>query len=406
MQDGPLFHPMAGHSSENVVIVGSGIVGLAHALAALEAGCRVTVIERATRPLGASVRNFGTLWPVGLPFGPEREQALYGVARWRELAPAAGFEADACGSLSLAHSDAAWAVLCECVAGPDAAAAGFELVSPEEVMRRYPLANPDGLRGGLFSPHEACVRPAEAMAALVGHLRRLGVEFHFGVCAVRVLADAVEVADGRRFGFDHCVIAAGEEMRLLFPAALAAARIGPCRLQMMRSEPLAGRLGAIMVSDLTLAHYPAFAACPSLAALRDHLAETRAGQLRQGIHVIAAQHADGSLTLGDSHEYGEDFAPGQRAEVEALILENLASFTRLPDLRIAARWTGTYLKSTEGCTQVVLQPQERVTMVTAMGGLGMTLSWGLAERTVAAWCAVPPPPGIEDVAAPALLPPL
>lgn len=55
------------------------------------------------------------------------------------------------------------------------------------------------------------------------------------------------------------------------------------------------------------------------------------------------------------------------------------------NLRIATRWQGVYLKSTVGQTQVVLHPRERVTMVTAMGGLGMTLSWGLAERTIASW---------------------
>jgi len=43
------------------------------------------------------------------------------------------------------------------------------------------------------------------------------------------------------------------------------------------------------------------------------------------------------------------------------------------------------LKSGDGQTQVILHPRERVTMVTAMGGLGMTLSWGLAEETVASW---------------------
>ncbi len=368
-----------------VVVVGAGIVGLAHALEAREAGYRVTVVERTSRPLGASVRNFGTLWPIGLPFGPEREQGMAGVARWRRLAGEAGFGADACGSLSLAHSEAAWRVMREFAERPGASAAGFEMWGPEEAVKRHPLANPDGLRGALFSPHETCVRPAEAIGALVRHLRGLGVVFEFGVCAIRVHAEAVETADGQRFPFDRCVVAAGEEMRLLFPEALAAAGVRPCRLHMMRSDPVGARLGAIMVSDLTLAHYPAFAGCPSLGALRDHLAATRAAHLRHGIHVIAAQHADGSLTLGDSHEYADDFDPGQSAEVEDLILENLATFTRLPGLRVASRWTGTYLKSTDGRIQVVLHPQDRVTLVAALGGLGMTLSWGLAERTVKEW---------------------
>ena len=55
------------------------------------------------------------------------------------------------------------------------------------------------------------------------------------------------------------------------------------------------------------------------------------------------------------------------------------------NLRIAARWQGIYLKSTAGQTQVVLHPRERVTLVSAMGGLGMTLSWGLARNTVKSW---------------------
>ena len=104
-----------------------------------------------------------------------------------------------------------------------------------------------------------------------------------------------------------------------------------------------------------------------------------------GVHVIAAQHFDGSLTLGDSHEYGGDFAPELRADVEELILEALRGFVNVPDLRLAARWSGVYLKSKIGQTQVVLHPRERVTMVTAMGGLGMTLSWGLAQRTIESW---------------------
>jgi D-hydroxyproline dehydrogenase subunit beta len=224
----------------------------------------------------------------------------------------------------------------------------------------------------------------------------MGVEMVMGACAVRVWAYAVAVADGRRFRFDQCVIAAGEEMRLLFPEELAAARVRPCRLQMMRSDPIDGRLGAIMVSDLTLAHYPAFGDCPSLPRLREHVSERWPEQMRHGIHVIAAQHADGSLTLGDSHEYGEDLDPGQSADVESLILKNLSCFTRLPGLRIAARWTGTYLKSMDDRLQVVIHPRERVTMVTAMGGLGMTLSWGLAEQTVDGWSRPHPPTTTAD----------
>ena len=369
-----------------VVIIGSGIVGQAHALTALEAGWSVTLLERDGRPLGASVRNFGTLWPIGCAFGPEREQALFGVRRWQELAAEAGFWIKPHGSLSLAYREEAWAVLQEFSAS-GSNHDGFELIEPVDVLRRFPSANPDGLRGALHSPAETVVHPPSALAALARLLTQRGVAMHFGTPVVRAHDDAVETSDGRRFPFDQLVVAAGDEMRLLFPAELAAAQITRCRLQMMRTvpQPPGFDLGAILVSDLTLCHYPAFRDCPSTRCLRARLESELPRHRAWGVHVIAAQHPDGSLVLGDSHEYAADFDPDSHAEVDELVLDALKQFVRAPDLRVAARWHGVYLKSTIGQTQVVLHPRERVTMVTAMGGLGMTLSWGLAQQMVAAW---------------------
>ena len=71
-------------TQRRAIIIGSGIIGIAHAITAREAGWEVTVLERDGRALGASVRNFGTLWPIGCSFGAERDQALYGVRRWKE----------------------------------------------------------------------------------------------------------------------------------------------------------------------------------------------------------------------------------------------------------------------------------------------------------------------------------
>ena len=368
------------------VIVGSGIIGLAHALTALEAGWDVTVIERSGRPLGASVRNFGTLWPIGCAFGAEREQALYGVQRWKELSAGAGFWIKPQGALLLAYRDEARALLQEFSAGPSAQE-GFEMLEPEAVRRRFPAANPDGLRGALYSPAETVVHSPSAMTALAELVRQHGAVIHWGTPVVSVHQNTVATSDGRRFEFEELVIAAGDEMRLLFPAELAAAQLARCRLQMMRTvpPPPGFELGAILASDLTLCHYPAFRKCPSRERLQARLEAELPRHREWGVHVIAAQHPDGSLVLGDSHEYADDFSPDLRTDVEELILAALRDFVCVPDLRIAARWEGIYLKSTAGQTQVVLHPRPHVTMVTAMGGLGMTLSWGLARTTVHGW---------------------
>jgi FAD dependent oxidoreductase TIGR03364 len=370
-------------ASQRVLIIGAGVMGLTHAVTAREAGHSVTILERDGRALGASIRNFGTLWPIGCAFGPERDQALFGVKRWKQIAAAAGIWHSDQGSLSLAYREEAWSVLNEF----GAAKGEFELLEAQEVVRRYPAANPQGLRGALLSQEEMVIHSPTAIPALADYARQLGVTIHFGTPVVKVHSDSVDTADGRTFAFDQLVIAAGEEMRLFFSEELAAAQIQPCRLQMMRTVPQRSgfELGAIFVSDLTLCHYPAFRDCPSTFKLRTRLEAELPDHHRWGVHVIAAQHHDGTLTLGDSHEYGLDLPPGSQPEVDELILGALHDFAIIPDLRIASRWQGIYLKSKIGQTQVVLHPRECVTMVTAMGGLGMTLSWGLAQRTIESW---------------------
>ena len=55
--------------NKSAIVVGAGIVGLATARALAEKGYAVKVIEKSQFALGASVRNFGMLWPVGQPDG-------------------------------------------------------------------------------------------------------------------------------------------------------------------------------------------------------------------------------------------------------------------------------------------------------------------------------------------------
>lgn len=55
--------------SKSAIVIGAGIVGLATARALSLNGLKVTVIEKSGKAVGASVRNFGMLWPIGQPDG-------------------------------------------------------------------------------------------------------------------------------------------------------------------------------------------------------------------------------------------------------------------------------------------------------------------------------------------------
>src|SRR5262245_45348993 len=89
----------------DVAIVGAGILGLAHAYEAARRGLRVLVLERNLRASGASVRNFGMIWPVGQPPGFAYETALRSRARWLEILEDTRLPYWPDGSLHVAYRD-------------------------------------------------------------------------------------------------------------------------------------------------------------------------------------------------------------------------------------------------------------------------------------------------------------
>src|SRR5271156_5074325 len=91
------------HPGADVAIVGAGILGLAHAYVAAKAGKSVVVFERSPRAAGASVRNFGMVWPIGQPAGTMLELALRSRELWRGNLPLPPQPCRETGSLHLAY---------------------------------------------------------------------------------------------------------------------------------------------------------------------------------------------------------------------------------------------------------------------------------------------------------------
>jgi glycine/D-amino acid oxidase-like deaminating enzyme len=137
----------------------------------------------------------------------------------------------------------------------------------------------------------------------------------------------------------------------------------------------------MLAGGLTLRHYPAFRDCPSLGRLKERVARESPWFDRYGIHVLVSQNGLGELTIGDSHEYGGAIDPFDKAEIEGWILDYLGTFLDAPAIRIASRWHGTYAKHPDH-PYVILSPCPDVLVITGVGGAGMTLSFGLAEKVV------------------------
>src|ERR1044071_5056023 len=88
----------------SAIVVGAGIVGLATARALAVRKFDVKVIERTDRAVGASIRNFGMIWPIGQPDGELYERAMLSRRIWKEVCDSAGIWYDPVGSLHVAHN--------------------------------------------------------------------------------------------------------------------------------------------------------------------------------------------------------------------------------------------------------------------------------------------------------------
>lgn len=365
-------------------VIGAGILGLAHAYQLARRGRRVVVFERDAVASGASVRNFGMVWPIGQPAGPMRELARRSARDWLEVMGTAGLWHGRVGSLHLAYRDDEARVLREFLELGAGRGEPYEWLEPAAVRAMAPRVRTEGLLGGMFSPEEICVDPREAVAGLPGWLtREFGVEFRFDDPVTAVDPGVVTAASGRH-DTGRVWVCSGDEMRVLFPALLRESGIVRCKLQMMRSQAMEDRssIGPMLAGGLTLRHYASFRDCPGLAAVRERVSRESPWFDRYGIHVMVSQNGRGELTIGDSHEYGADIGPFDRDEIDARVLEYLGGFLDVPGLRIVSRWHGTYGKHPEK-PFVVLRSSPGVAIVTGVGGAGMTLSFGLAGQVVA-----------------------
>ena len=88
------------------------------------------------------------------------------------------------------------------------------------------------------------------------------------------------------------------------------------------------------------------------------------------------------LTIGDSHDYGQHHDPFQSNDVDQYIIDYLNDVLDIPNLSIAQRWTGQYLKLTNGKSEWFEQIEKGVFIANGPGGAGMTLGFGMAEDTI------------------------
>jgi FAD dependent oxidoreductase TIGR03364 len=368
---------------KSAIVIGAGIVGLATARALATRNYKVTVFERNGKATGASIRNFGMIWPIGQPQGPLLQRALKTREIWKEIAKDANIWYKESGSLHLAYQQDELQVMEEFV-DANKGIRNCSILNAETTLSKSKIVNPKQLLGALYSEDEMIVEARDAINQVALYLQeKYNVTFHFNK-AISKIRYPKAFSGNEGFSADEIYVCSGADFETLYPEIYASQPITKCKLQMMRMEGFSGNPdnSPSLCGGLSMIHYNAFKEAKSLNSLKRRYEEEYAEHIKWGIHVMLSQNFKGEFTIGDSHEYGFDLDPFDKKHINDLVIKYLKSFVVLDNFEPIQTWNGTYPKLMNGNTELVLKPEKGVTIINGLGGAGMTLSFGLADEVV------------------------
>ncbi len=363
----------------DLAIVGAGILGLGHALAASRRGLSVIVIDREAQAIGASVRNFGFVTVTGQQQGDCYRRAMRSRDVWQEVAPKAGIAVEHQGLLVVAQRPEAMACL-EAFTKTEMGQGCNLLTAAETAAQHGAVLSGNRVQGALWSSHERRVESRHAIPKLATWIESLGVTFLRKTLVKEVQKGHVLTTAGV-IEARQVVVCPGDDMLTLYPDVIARHQITRCRLHMMKVMPASPiKLSGSVMSDQSLVRYLGYSELPEADAIKARLRAEQPQTLAEGIHLIVVQGSDGGLIVGDSHHYEWSPSPFQRAEVDDLIMEELHQVLKVPGAQITERWSGTYASGPETMMREAIDDQTRLVIVTS--GTGASTSFAIGEETI------------------------
>jgi len=374
----------------DLIVVGGGVLGTFHAYHALQKGLKVLLTEKDSRPQSATVRNFGQVVPSGMA-GRWFRYGARSLEIYNEIQEQFDLTGRKNGSIYLASDKEEQQLLHEAKEIFDARGYACELWTKEQCLKKWPVFNTSYVLEGLYFPQEISVAPEMMIHRLLTFMQEKFPNFVYKSACT---ANAIETTDKntrlitseeQTFSAEKIIICNGSEFRILFPDLFSQSGLVVSKLQMMRTLPMPEiALPGNILTGLSIRRYESFSQCPSFASLNtpDHYTELK----KWGIHVLFKQATDGSIIIGDSHEYApaatwESLGYDIQQHINDLILQEAQRIVTFDVNKIAKSWAGYYSQ----------HPQEifthsidgKIFIFTGIGGKGMTSSAGFAEENIA-----------------------
>jgi FAD dependent oxidoreductase TIGR03364 len=375
----------------DLIITGAGVLGTFHAYHALCAGKKVLVLEKDKKPQEATVRNFGQVVPSGLPVGTWNQYGQESTALYKQIQEEYNIGIRNNGSCYIASDKEEMVVLEEMQERFRQGGYPCALLSRAAVLDKYDCLRADYAKGALWFPQEVSAEPELMIHRLQEYIRaRFGEQvqfrYHSPVLQVTEVNDKVEVsiAGGRVYTAEHGIICNGRDFKILYPDVFAGSGLVVSKLNMMATKPLPGVvLPGNILTGLSIRRYESFQSCDAYAMLKKE--EVNPETLKWGIHILFKQRMDGSIIIGDSHEYAaaadqDDLSIYyNEMHINDIMLEEAKKIMDLPSWTIAQCWTGFYSQHDE-LDIFEHSIGNRVHIATGIGGKGMTTSAAYARH--------------------------
>ena len=374
----------------DLIIVGAGALGSFHAYHACKKNVKVLLLEKDQYPVGATVRNFCQVVPSGMSRGKWQHYGIRSLEIYKSLQSKFDISVRQHGSVYIASDETELTLINELRDINRKDGYPSMLLKQQDCLEKYPGLKESYCKGAIFFPEEITVEPGKMIHRVIAYMQeQLSLTYQpntlVSFCDFVNGKCIVEDNLGNAYTSDKVVICNGRDFRNLFPQVFYESDIEVSKLQMMKTVAQAGyTLNGSILTGLSIRRYECFHECPSYEKLKAGEIEERFK--KWGIHILFKQATDGSIIIGDSHEYADareqdklGFEVNQ--EINEIIIEEAKRIFDLPNWTMAAYWNGYYRQS-KTHDQFKKEVATNIHVVTAIGGKGMTGSAGLSEESI------------------------